>query len=540
VNTNKTNIRQAPKPAETAYVKLFTLLGAQPYNDASDDVIEFIARNYAWINSHGGSWLRPAYEQGRTREKPALFAGPSGGVDARGRTVGQRLREINPDIILTNYRNATPTSQHAVTEAREVESTIPLAILVHDTMTTLDRSLSASDTEVWIQKPSDKPDWIKEDVYPFKASSTSKPYSLDKDHYVAWIRLENEILRIVKAESTPEDLIRLTVRRGFWGTTAVTHQAGSTVFQPVYCGIVRRGERQWEGENLGGSPDQQGQASLRYLMMVQKPVFWKWLAEKSREILEQGYNGPWFDCTCSMWINHANAYGVQVPPYDFDKQQELIRDDFRLYHQMKLDYMFETFPEGEFYVNWIWPQYYFDNGIDRLLFSGANGHHPISGGAVEMYGSFMIPWVDTMKLHRDLIDNNYRAVFWKKGEDSNEFNLFAYGSYLLMQEPTAPHCFGGRWNEQGPYGLFTPPSFLFWDLGKPLEQFRDISEAELPGHPGVYRRRYSKGMVVVNPSWDDTFELALEEDLYEPITSDWVEKVTLEPRRARLLLSADS
>ena len=173
------------------------------------------------------------------------------------------------------------------------------------------------------------------------------------------------------------------------------------------------------------------------------------------------------------------------------------------------------------------------------MFSGENGFHPISGGAVEMYGSYMIPWELTMKMHRDMIDNGYRAVFWQKGGSGDEFILFAYGSYLLMQEQTTLHCFGGHWAEDGPYGLFTPPSFLFWDLGKPLESFKDIHDAELFDTPGVYRRRYSKGMVVVNPSRNDTIELPLNEELYEPKSSEWVEKVTLAPRRARLLLKAE-
>ena len=540
MNSAKIDERKIPQPAGTTYVKLFTLLGAQPYNNADDKVIEFIAKNYAWINGHGGSWLRTTYEQGRSIENPDYFAGPSGGVDANGRTVGERLRAINPDIILTNYRNGTPTSQHALNEAREVELGLPLAIMVHDTQTLLTRSLSAQDTEVLIHTPSRRPDGIEEDIYPFKASTIDAQFSVDKDHYMAWIRLGDEILRIDKAATTPEGWIRLTVRRGIWGTTAVPHQAGKSVFQPVYCGIVRRGgEFTPNGENLGGSPDQIGQASLRYLIMVQKPEFWKWLARKTKEILAEGYNGPWYDCTCAMWINHANAYGVQVTPYDYDKKQELTHEDFRLYNQMKLDYIYKTFPNGEFYVNWVWPQYYFDNGTDRLMFSGENGYHPISGGAVEMYGSHMIPWKSTMKMHRDMIDNDYRVVFWQKGGHGDEFILFAYGSYLLMQEPTAPHCFGGHWSEDGPYGLFTPPSFLFWDLGTPLESFRDITDAELPSTPGVYRRRYSKGIVVVNPGWDETIELSFSEVFYEPLSGEWVNMVTLHPRRARLLLKSN-
>jgi hypothetical protein len=38
---------------------------------------------------------------------------------------------------------------------------------------------------------------------------------------------------------------------------------------------------------------------------------------------------------------------------------------------------------------------------------------------------------------------------------------------------------------------------------------------------------------------NDTIELTLSEELYEPKSGEWVGKVALEPRRARLLLKAD-
>ena len=38
-----------------------------------------------------------------------------------GRSVGERLRALNPDIILTNYRNGAYTNQFALDEAMEAE-----------------------------------------------------------------------------------------------------------------------------------------------------------------------------------------------------------------------------------------------------------------------------------------------------------------------------------------------------------------------------------------------------------------------------------
>lgn len=553
---------QPPEPMDHSYVKLFTLVGAPDLSKADDETIEYIAKNYAWINGHGGGWLKTAEEAGRTGEQSAYFAGPSGGRDDKGRTVGERLRAINPDIILTNYRNGTPTSQHALDEAREVESGLPLAICVHPTSATLLKEISDGDTVLMLKAPpkrdmqagrrsfgrpaatqSSRPAIVNPPTYPFKASTTDGEFTVDKDHYVGWIRMQDEIMRIDEV-SAENGQIQLTVRRGYFGTTATAHEAGDMVYQPIYCGS-RRGEQMAEG--LSGFPDAMApQQSIRYLMMVQKPEMWEWLAGKSKEAFDEGYNGPWYDCTCSMWINHSNAFGDRVTPYDYDKKAPQTNEDFREAHQNKLDYMFKTFPGKDFYVNWIFPQYYWDNGEDRRLFTGEEGHHPISGGAVEMYGSRSHEWKSLFPMHRDMIDNKFRVVFWQKGGSTRQFILFAYGSYLLMQEPAAPHCFGGHWTmnasgqgpseNEGKYGAFTYPDFLNWDLGKPVDTWQKIEEAEIPGTPGAYQRRYEKGLVVVNPAYNEEKIVKLDQKLYEPEAKQWMEEVTLQPRQAALLL----
>jgi hypothetical protein len=526
----------APKPAERPFVKLFTKIGPGPLPDTSDGAIRYIGTNYGWINSHGGAWLKPD-------KIWQLFAGPSAGRDARGRTVGERLREINPDILITNYRNGAYSNQHGIREAMEAEQRLPLAIAVHDTSCKLAAPIMAEATSILLTPPSKVPPG-KPAIYPFKASTTAAEYTVDKHKYVAWLRLDEEILRIDKAEATPEGKIRLTVVRGYWKTKGAPHGLSTPVLQPVYCGSVGPNGREYY---LSGLPDGDSPLpGLRYVLMQQRPEFWAYLGDQVQGILDEGYTGAWLDCAVSSWINHSDAYGVRIAaPYDVDLKRLLDRETYREYQQRKLDYLFQRYPKGHFYVNWYFPQFYFDEGHEKYMFSGENGHHPISGGSIEMYANeHNMQWLPLMKMQLDMAKHKYTVVSWVKRSDNSdgewgmteEFRQFAYGTFLLVQEPQNPNYWGAAWKPDGPHGQFTAPAIVYWDLGKPLEHFDDISQAQMSGAPGIYRRRYSKGVVLVNPDFDQQRDVNLDGELYDTETGTWRSAVHLQPRTAKLLL----
>ena len=515
---------QTPAPSDRPFVKLLAVYGPGKLDDASEEQVRHIGRTFGWINSHGGSWLRTSYP------KWEYMAGKSGG------DVGKRLRAVNPNIILTNYRNGAYTNQGGVHEAGEQERALPLAIAVHDTGARLAEPVTASAASIVLRPPSEIPKG-KPAIYPFKASTTPERYTLDKRRYVAWLRLDDEILRIDKAEAR-EGRIVLSVARGYWNTKSAAHGPATTVLAPVYCGSIRPDGREYY---LSGLPDgNSAQPALRYVLMQQRPEFWEYLAAKSKEAFDEGLNGPWYDCTVSSWINHSNAWGVRLAgPWDVDLKRPLDRETFREYHQRKLDDMFRRFPKGQFFVNWFFPKFYFGEGHEKLMFSGANGHRPISGGAIEMYANenFM-DWKELMAMQIDMIKNRYTVAAWIKradtGSDENmphDYQLFAYGTHLLVYEPDAPQYWGGAWKV-----LFTPPPFVYWELGRAKEKFDRIEQAELAGAPGVYRRLYEKGIVLVNPDLKKTLAAKLEREYYETESGRRVSSVELPPRSARLLL----
>ena len=238
------------------------------------------------------------------------------------------------------------------------------------------------------------------------------------------------------------------------------------VLQPVYCGTRRPDGGEYSLSGLPGGPSPQ--VGLRYVFMQQRQEVWRFLAERMQETLDEGLSGPWFDTDVSSWINHADACGGRVAaPYDVDLGRPLDRETYREYQQRKHDYLFEHFPGAEIYVNWFFPRHYWAQGPaapaggppgaqsggpypdagghERLLFSGENGHRPVTGGAIEMYANERyMDWHDLLRMHLDMRDSRFRVVSWAKRADAGarsdadmpaEYQLFAYATHLLVDEP---------------------------------------------------------------------------------------------------------
>lgn len=88
------------------------------------------------------------------------------------------------------------------------------------------------------------------------------------------------------------------------------------------------------------------------------------------------------------------------------------------------------------------------------MFSGENGRHPISGGAVRMYanGKFM-DRRELMRMQLDMVRNRYTAAAWAKRADTGsdedmprDYQLFTYVTHLLGYEPDAPRDCGGAYH----------------------------------------------------------------------------------------------
>lgn len=528
IRTAEKTAGHLPKPLQRPYVPLMTLMGGGPLGHVpSDEEIARIAHTFQFVNSHGGM-VRPGDRQRRTM---AFWAGPSGGVDDRGRTVGERIKAINPKFTLSNYRNGSYVSQNCPSEAEEVETRFPLGISVWNTGARLSRAVSADDTVILLWPPeTPKP---MPPIYPFKASTTAARHSKSPREYVAWLRLGDEVLRIDRAQASGARTIRMDVRRGIWGTRPAPHRVEETVLGPVYIG-ANRGIAAADGY-LSGRPDTDApQLGLRYALIPSDTDYHKWLGEKCQAIFDQRYDVAWLDVCVSTWYNNANAYGTPVVPWNIDVGKPMDNASYCQSQQLKLDALLKRFPHEKFFVNNIKGSCYFNGGRERRLLSGQGGHHPASGGSMEMYANTrnLKAWKQVADMTLDFARSGFWGVAWSKGGGGSRYRRFAYGTFLLAFDPDGRLLFGASFGTLGA----RPDRFFYWDLGEPLSRFRKIDEARHSEIEGLYSRSFTKGMVLVNPSPAQRRSVELPRPYYDPDLEADVREIRLDPLTAKILL----
>ncbi len=525
------------------YAPLMALIGPNgPGSSALTEAqVRQIATTWSMVNAHAGMQRPGDPAAGVSR----FWAGPAFGVDADGKTIGQRIEALNPDFLLSNYRNGSYVSQFCPNEAAELESRCPLGISVWNTNTVLLGPVDDRAETVTIAKfPLDSlaratpPREGRPHFYPFKTSTTDDEFSRTTRAYVSWIRLGDEVLRIDGVSAGP-DGVTLKVRRGIWGTIAVAHAARTAVLQPIYIGR-NSGIDQADG-SLGGRPDDpSAQPGIRYALITSNSKVHDWLGEKVEALFDDGCEVCWLDVSVSTWYNNANPYGDAIVPWNVGKGIPLNGEDYREWQQLKNDALYRRFPAGRFWINNVKGGNYFANGTDRLQLSGENGHHPVDGGSMEMYANTRgvePAWVATADMTLDFVRSGFRGVAWAKGAAPGDYRRFAYATYLMAYEPGAKVLF-----TPGGNGLLNRvPRLYYIDLGKPTVRFTKIAEAESKVAEGVYMRPFTKGLVVVNPGRSEK-RLTLETPYIDTATDQIVRQLTLRGNSAVILASprADS
>ena len=520
---------RAPKLLDRPYVPLMTLMGGGPLGHTpSDKELATIAKTYQFVNSHGGM-VQPGDPRRRVM---AFWAGPSSGVDERGRTIGERIKTLSPGFTLSNYRNGSYVSQNCANEAAEVEAGFPLGIAVWNTGTSLQEAVSADDTSILVSSAREIPKGMPR-VYPFKASTTQAEHSKSPHEYVAWLRLGDEIIRIDSVTVPASKTIRMEVRRGQWRTKATAHGIEERVLQPVYVG-ANRGIAAADGY-LSGRPDTDApQLGLRYALDQSDPGFHKWLGDKCAAIFSEGYDVAWLDVSVSTWYNNANAYGTPVIPWNVVANRPMDSATYLQRQQIKLDALFRRFPGQQFFVNNVKGNCYFDHGRERRLLSGDGGHHPASGGSMEMYANTRDEraWQQVADMTLDFVLSGFWGVAWSKGGGGSRYRQFAYGTFLLAYEPDSRLLFGAGFG-----GVSSRPDRVFyWNLGEPLQRFRRIDEGRHGEVEGVYCRDFTEGKVLVHPTSANAITVRLSREYYDPDSGRPVREVRLAPFTAKILL----
>jgi len=497
----------------------------------SDDDLRALCNRYAFINSHG----HMNDIDNPTTGEQGLWAGPSCGRDAQGRTIGQRIKAINPDFILSNYRNASNVQQNCPHEAAEVESQFPLGIAVWKTPCTLMEPLTSDACVVRLRRHGVIPEGMPA-IHPFKTSTTNTENSLTKEQYVAWLRIGEEIMRIVAATAKGDE-ITLTVVRGIWGTAAASHGQDEAVFQPCYTQ-----DSIWAGRPDANAP----QVGIRYPLQVNNPTFHQWLGDKCARIFDEDYDVAWLDISTSNWFAYCDAYGVLVSPWNYEAQGVYDRESFREHQQRKHDALMQRFPRGKFFINNVKWGSYFGEGHERLLLSGDERHRRVHGGSIENYAFTKAeePWRKVVDCSIDFVRSDFWGIAWTKAgkmglesiydNRTKIYEQFAYGTFLMAFEPGCRFLFG-RGGEG--HSIYTPLDQVYYiDLGQPLERFARAEEAAVKEHPGLYRRRFAKGIVLVNPTQNEIGRVALDGRMFDADVNEEVQEVALPPYTAKVLV----
>jgi len=522
---------------DVPYAPLMAVIGGGCFGPFDDAQIRQIATTWRMVNSHGG--MLPHHDI--SQPPSSYWASADCGRDANGRTIGERIKAINPRFIFSNYRNGSYIAQFSPWEAEEVERRFPTGISVWNTGCTLVRAIDADDTRIVITRfaageiPA-RPA-IKEGrpaTYPFKASTTSSEFTRTTRAYVAWLRIGDELLRIENVSVTDAGL-EFEVRRGLWGTKATAHAAGAAVLQPIYIGR-NMGIDAPDGA-LGGRPDDpSSQPGIRYALMTFDPRMHEWLGEKAQRIFDAGNDVCWLDVSVSTWYNNANAYGDQVRPWNIRTQAPLTQDQYREWQQEKNDSLYRRFPDRKFWINNVKGNVYFRNGHERLQLSGENGHHPVNGGSMEMYANHRgnaAAWIQTADMTLDIVRSKFHGVAWSKGRNDLDYRRFSYATYLLAYEPDAELYFAigeGGGLTQRPHDLF------YYDLGEPVERFTRIAEAELAEAKGIYSRHFTRARILVNPGLEAR-TVSLEKPYINTTNGELVRDLELAGNTAAILLA---
>ena len=364
--------------------------------------------------------------------------------------------------------------------------------------------------------------------------------------FVSWVRLEDEILRVLGVEERGETIV-LEVDRGYFGTAPSAHAGGTRVFSPVYIGS--RAAASWDTGLVGPPARDDPDAALRYATKIwQGPEHAPlgdaitWLAGRIKSSFGagrpapylQGLNGVWLDITSTNPYNNGDLYGNPIVPWDDPADAVMAPGRWGLHQETKLRglkaQMGPTtgYPALRWMANNLLVRGDFDAAAqDRLMCEAG-----FQGGALEHWlQGTQLPqnearWRAQMSQHFRIQRHNWPAIYWAKWNELaaadgsvERYKRFTYGGLLLAYRPDQPG--GARCEYGGPFGLKRPDDFYFWDWGAPLSTPESLEETEMGD--ALYGRRFERGLVLVNPS-------------VEPQSYD---SVTVPPRDAVFLFNAD-
>lgn len=408
-----------------------------------------------------------------------------------------------------------------------------------------------------------------------------------------WIRIENELMKVLNVSSTTTYPITVTVERGFEGTTATSHAAGKTTTLPLY----------------GGTPPVAGQASTNrnYFITCYGLRKDKLDAAINDAMLKENFDGIWIDILIGK-LDAVSLFNNSYEEWDFNVESVLSATNEVKYTKDAIKQLYEKF----YSQNGYFPQIYGNNVlysqslnassrayamvkttehpkvIDGFCHENSWGHMTDVAGTIDNDGNpvptadvFKVvgsnshflewymgsTWIDNCKAISLLAQNNLpnqpmtiNAGFknqWFANDLTDEvryaFNKYAYASYLMCVNVTADSLISSRMgispmvSKNGVLDVTIEP-FFYYPIGIPTQ---NLTATNFTGYKyssaNLYRRKFSQGIVLMNPfSTDMTSALSIADIAgdnkvyFDPENNNAVvTTINLKSREAKILLTND-
>jgi len=455
------------------------------------------------------------------------------------------IRKINPNFKCLTYINSTYT--RSVDDVRLAESKYRngLCMLL---AARLAEPIDAGQTRFRVAPPrEEKLAEGKPAAIPIRASTIEGDFSSadaakpSTKYYVFWIRIGDELMRVNKFDPAGGEI---EVSRGFSASKPAGHKAGDNVFSPVYLGYKRTaggpakesmnddadddpglvdgppggsGKEKYPGEHPGGPG-----SHLRYVLDPSSNDGNLWRAQQAlAAMLEDGVDGVWMDTFNCGTFNLGDCLGRKAHPWNFTRNQAYDFDDFRLGQEKKVAFI-QEFVKAQLGK---YPFLVANNlhnyepgrgGMKLLLVPTQVKPRPLDGFCME--GGLAIRsldgWKERIQLLMDAAQNGLAAmpIIGGAGAKSvlsepdtparDKAERFAYAGYLLAVEKDGKAMMGtyAFYQADGKRFVKVHPMY-YYPIGRPAETVKpdQLDSYLLKGLP-VYRRAFTNGLVLVNPS----------------------------------------
>ena len=436
-------------------------------------------------------------------------------------------------------------------------------------MAILGEDIGKSETELKLVKAyEDRP-------VELKPSTTDGDYTTDPKHYVTWIRIGNELMKIVDFIPTSDGGGIVRVKRNFDGKCLEEHHKGD----PVLCPMYLQGYYPGSGNKVV------------YFFDPASIVKWKIALDVLIEFAKEGGDGIWMDLLGCSPFKPCDIMGKPLRPFErngtfmchawnFEKGREYTFDEFREKTEIGL-----RFIQEEFYKRFGKYPIIFGNQIHLRTFEVGQGGQkcylvstkikpgPIDGMCIENFAGRYVAeeWQAWLEYGKVIPPNKWDYEKWSEKvqtlmrcvqenltvlpkiinadcksqiyecldrEIRHEFELWAYASYLLAVEKNGrcPAILGINpiYTDRSGRKYIDLDQVYFWRIGEPVETKNNLEEYRVRGH-FTYMRRFTNGIVLVNP-FDKEDVIELNDSYYDPDLGIYVSSVKMKPKSGKILL----